>query len=124
LTGERTFAYTGVYMDTAYKEKIRAFYQRHRRMPSFAETAHITGLRSKASVAKLVRRLAASDFIRKDAAGKLIPHSGFGEIRVLGLVEAGFPSPAEEDLVDTMTLDEYLVENREARICCRSRETQ
>ncbi|HEY4515086.1 MAG TPA: S24 family peptidase [Candidatus Paceibacterota bacterium] len=35
-------------------------------------------------------------------------------IRVLGLVEAGFPSAAEEQDLDTTTLDDYLIENREA----------
>jgi repressor LexA len=29
-------------------------------------------------------------------------------------VEAGFPSPAEEELLDTMSLDEYLISNKEA----------
>jgi len=29
-------------------------------------------------------------------------------------VEAGFPSPAEEELNDTISLDEYLIKNKEA----------
>lgn len=33
---------------------------------------------------------------------------------IRGIVAAGFPTSAEEELVDTMTLDEYLIENREA----------
>lgn len=33
---------------------------------------------------------------------------------VIGTVEAGFPSPAEEELVDTLSLDELLIRNREA----------
>jgi repressor LexA len=33
---------------------------------------------------------------------------------VLGLVEAGFPSPAEEDRGDGMSLDEYLIPRRDA----------
>jgi len=32
---------------------------------------------------------------------------------VLGTVEAGFPSPAEEELGDTMNLDEFLIRNKE-----------
>jgi SOS regulatory protein LexA len=32
----------------------------------------------------------------------------------LGSVEAGFPSPAEEELVDTLSLDDLLIQNREA----------
>jgi hypothetical protein len=35
-----------------------------------------------------------------------------GEVPLLGIVAAGFPSPAEEELLDTMSLDEYLIENR------------
>lgn len=35
-------------------------------------------------------------------------------IRKLGTIEAGFPSPAEEELLDTMTLDEWLIKRREA----------
>ena len=35
-------------------------------------------------------------------------------MRMLGLVEAGFPSPAEEELLDTISFDEYLTPNKEA----------
>jgi len=35
-------------------------------------------------------------------------------LRVLGAVEAGFPSPAEEELGDTIDLDEFLIKNKEA----------
>lgn len=35
-------------------------------------------------------------------------------IKMLGLVEAGFPTSASEELIDTMSLDEYLVPNKEA----------
>ena len=34
-----------------------------------------------------------------------------GSIRLLGSIEAGFPSPAEEELIDTLSLDEFLVDN-------------
>ncbi len=37
-----------------------------------------------------------------------------GGLAVSGRVHAGFPSPAEEELLDTMSLDEYLIENKEA----------
>ena len=35
-------------------------------------------------------------------------------LRLLGTIEAGWPSPAEEELTDTMRLDEWLIENKEA----------
>lgn len=35
-------------------------------------------------------------------------------LTLLGHVEAGFPTAGEEELLDTMSLDEYLIDNREA----------
>ena len=35
-------------------------------------------------------------------------------LRLLGTIEAGWPSPAEEELSDTLRIDEWLIENREA----------
>lgn len=33
---------------------------------------------------------------------------------MLGTVQAGFPSPAEEELIDTLSLDEFLIKNPQA----------
>jgi repressor LexA len=35
-------------------------------------------------------------------------------LRIAGNVKAGWPTPAEEELSDTMSLDEYLIRNKEA----------
>ncbi len=35
-------------------------------------------------------------------------------LRVLGTIQAGFPSPAEEELIDTLSLDEYLIQRPES----------
>ncbi|MDB5194095.1 MAG: lexA [Parcubacteria group bacterium] len=35
-------------------------------------------------------------------------------LRVLGVIEAGFPTSASEELIDTISLDEYLIGNKEA----------
>jgi len=37
-----------------------------------------------------------------------------GTVKLLGAVQAGFPSPAEEELIDTLSLDEFLIERPEA----------
>jgi len=97
-----------------YQAKIANFYKKNRRMPTYAEIMKITGFKSRNAVFKLLKRLEGRGIIEKDNKGFLIPKRLFGEIRVLGTVEAGFPSPAEEELVDTMTLDEWLIKNKEA----------
>jgi len=69
---------------------------------------------SKNAAYKLVTHLMDGGWIEKDAAGKLLPGPLFHAVPVLGTVTAGFPSPAEEELADTMSLDEYLITNKEA----------
>ncbi len=101
------------------QNKIISFYQRQGRMPTYAELMSIYGFKSKNSVFKMVKKMAEDNFLRKDSHGRLLPGKLFREIRILGLVEAGFPSPAEEELADTMSLDEYLIKNREATFMLR-----
>lgn len=113
LAGEQLFAYTKV-MDEKYKRQLRAFYETKRRMPSYSEIMTLVGFTSRASVWKLVLRLSKEGFVIKDKRGKLAPGNIWGELRILGLVEAGFPSPAEEDRGDSMSLDEYLIPRRDA----------
>ena len=62
----------------------------------------------------MVRQLIAGEWLEKDAAGKLLPGRHFHDLRLLGAVAAGFPSPAEEELADTVSLDELLIRNKEA----------
>lgn len=93
---------------------IRRFQARHGRMPSYAEIAELTGLRSKNAVFKLIARLEGMKVLARDRTGRLIPRSLVNAVKVLGTVEAGFPSPAEEELVDTLSLDDFLIQNREA----------
>jgi len=40
-------------------------------------------------------------------------------IKMIGTVEAGFPSPAEEELVDNISFDDLLIQNREATFLLR-----
>ena len=113
MTGERSFTYT-VSMSTKQYAKIMAFYEQHRRMPTYSEIMRLMAFKSKNSAYKLVNTMAEKGLIEKDSSGRVIPRQLTLPVRVLGTVEAGFPSPAEEELSDTMTLDEYLIEKREA----------
>lgn len=96
-----------------YKEKILAYYKQHRRMPSYAEIMELVGFKSKNAVAKLVSRLIEEGIISKDLKGKLVPVSDSMDIPLLGLVEAGIPSIADSDQLDSISLDNYLVTHRD-----------
>ena len=99
------------------RSRIRAiagFYYQKGRMPSFSETAKLAGFRSKNAAYKLINRLEKQKVLRRDAQGRLIAGSLAAPVRMLGTVEAGFPSPAEEELADNLSLDDLLIQNREA----------
>lgn len=102
-----------------YKKQILNFYRKNKRMPSYTEVMELLSFKSKNSVFKLVNKLVEDNFLDKDEKGKLVPKNLYGELRVLGSIEAGFPSPAEEELADTMSMDEYLIKNKEASYMLR-----
>jgi repressor LexA len=94
--------------------EISDFYKERGRMPGFSEIGKLTGLRSKGAVSKFVAKLIRQNVLGKDDNGRLIPKSLADTVRVLGTVEAGFPSPAEEELADTISLDDLLIKNPKA----------
>jgi repressor LexA len=83
-------------------------------MPSYSEMMKLYGYKSKAAVFFLIQKFINEGVLSKDKQGKLLPKRLYGNISLLGYIEAGFPSPAEEELIDTMSLDEYLIANKEA----------
>lgn len=93
---------------------LKGFYSKHKRLPSVSEAMQLFKLRSRDGAYQALKRLAESGFIQRDSSGKFIPGRLFSEIRRLGTVEAGWPSPAEEELTDTISLDEWLIQNKEA----------
>ena len=99
------------------RSRIRAisgFYYQKGRMPSFSEIATLAGFRSKNAAYKLINQLEKMKVLQRDPKGKLIAGSIAAPVKILGTVEAGFPSPAEEELADNLSLDDLLIQNREA----------
>jgi repressor LexA len=94
--------------------EIRRFFRDNRRMPTFSEIGDLVGMRSKNAVFKLVDKLEALNIVIRDKKGTLLPGTLAQPVKILGIVEAGFPSPAEEELVDTISLDKMLIQNEEA----------
>lgn len=101
-------------MYESYKRNVVGFWERHKRMPGYKEIMQATGLASKNSVYKLINKLVDEGVLQKDKEGRLSPGRTLVGIPLLGLIEAGFPSPAEEELLDVMDFDEYLTPNKES----------
>jgi SOS regulatory protein LexA len=100
--------------ESQYLQQIKKFYFKKKRMPSYGEISLLLGFKSKFSALYWVKKWIKEGVIKKDSAGKLLPGSIFNPLKVLGEVQAGFPSPAEEENVDTISLDDWLIENKES----------
>lgn len=106
--------YVSPRLSEKYTAKLKDFYYRNRRMPSFGELARLMRAKSKYTAQYWVKKWLKEGIIKQDEAGKLLPGKIFYPVKVLGTVQAGFPSPAEEENVDTISLDDWLIENRES----------
>jgi SOS regulatory protein LexA len=83
-------------------------------MPHDCELMALTGLRATHAVCTLVERFVEHVLLAQEATSRLLPGSLLVGLPVLGTVAAGFPSPADEELTDTMSLDAYLIRNKDA----------
>ena len=83
-------------------------------MPHDRELMALTGVRATQTVCTLVERFIEHVLLAQEATSRLLPGSLVTGLPVLGSVAAGFPSPADEELTDTMSLEEYLIRNRDA----------
>lgn len=101
-----------------WEEKIRRlrdFCRREGRLPGYAEMLAMFDFRSKNAVFGLLERLGREGYVRRGVDGKSAATRRLtGSVRLLGAVAAGFPSPAEEELVDILSLDEFLIRRPEA----------
>ncbi len=99
-----------------YQTKLESFYNDNKRMPSYSEMMKIFGFKSKNAVFKVVEKLIDAGLVAKDHLGRLIPSDSFAEnsisVPMLGLVTAGLPATVEEELADTVNLDDLLIKNK------------
>ena len=98
----------------SYKSKIISFYQKNRRMPGYKEIMALVGFKSKNAVYKLINKLVDDEVVDKDSSGRLTPVKVFGDIPLLGLVEAGIPTSVDPNTSESLNIDEYLVGNKES----------
>ena len=98
-------------MENQYQTKLKDFYKKNKRMPTYSEMMKMFNFKSKNAIARIVEKLIDAGIVAKDHLGRLIPSETFGEIPKLGLVKAGIPSDVEE-LQDTVNLDDFLIGNK------------
>jgi len=100
-------------MRNIYQAKLESFYSDNKRMPSYSEMTKLFGFKSKNAVFRVVEKLIEAGLVAKDHLGRLIPSKMFGEIPFPGSVTAGLPATVEEELADTVNLDDMLVGKKE-----------
>ena len=93
------------------EKSIADFFRENRRMPTYSEMIDLLGVRSKSVVNFWVKKLLRGGILEKDAKGFLKPARRAFPLPMVGEITAGFPSPAEEELRDLISLDEYLIGN-------------
>jgi len=96
------------------EQKISAFFREQRRMPTYSEMLDLLGVRSKSVVHYWMEKLRKMGILEKDAGGFLKPSRSTFGLPMVGDVAAGFPSPAEEELRDIISFDEYLITRPES----------
>jgi repressor LexA len=98
--------------DYEYLGELQDYYATHRVMPSYQAIADLLGFKSKNAVAALVARLKLLGFIESAPDKRLKPGRRFFE-RVLAesTVQAGLPTAALSDNSDSLSIDQYLIEN-------------
>lgn len=97
------------------KIKLLEYFQRHQHMPTYDEMVHLFKVKSKGSLHRYMEKFLADGVVEKNSTGKLVPTEKLYGLRVLGTVQAGFPTTAEEDAsANTVSLDRWLIEHPQA----------
>lgn len=102
------------------QRRIAAFFRENRRMPTYAEMMKLLEVRSKNGVHFWVKKLISKGLIEKDRRHLRPVRKGF-PLPLAGDVQAGLPAPAEEDLRDVVSLDEYLITRPDSTFLLRVR---
>lgn len=100
-------------MKHSYIEALKRFRRENKRLPNYKEMMEIFGLKSRSSVFYVVSKLIEQGIVSKDNTGKIIPAS-LDELPLIGVIRAGFAAAADEELKDTIDLDQFLVRKPEA----------
>jgi SOS regulatory protein LexA len=107
---------------------IREFQRKRGYTPSLSDLALAFGVRSKNAIAKVVGALVREGHLEKDPKGRIKivdqeQEAVMSSMRLplFGPIAAGFAAPAEEQAEELVTLDDYLVRDKESTFLLRVR---
>lgn len=101
------------------ERRIAEFSRINRRMPTYSEMMALLGVRSKSVVHFWIKRLVSDGALEKGPRGFLRPLRRSLSLPLVGEIQAGLPSPAEEELRDILSLDDYLITRPESSFILR-----
>ncbi len=93
------------------EQLLTEFFIENKRMPTYEEMKRLFNVASKNTVAFRVKKLIDCGFLIKDHNKLSLAQTG--SVFVLGSVQAGFPTVADEEVeAELMSLDDFLIEKR------------
>lgn len=104
---------------------IREFQRRHGYSPSLSDLAVAFGVKSKNAIAKVVNALVKTKNLEKDPKGRIkildMVEDAVNAMRLplFGPISAGFAAAAEEQAEENITLEDYLVRDRNSTFLLR-----
>ena len=104
---------------------IGEFQRKRGYSPSLSDLAIAFGVRSKNAIAKVVNALTKAGFLQKDPKGRIkileIAEAGVAamSLPLFGPISAGFAAAAEEQAEENITLENYLVRDRNSTFLLR-----
>lgn len=91
-------------------DKVKRFYFKHRRLPTFREMSKLFKFASPNAVAWTVRKWIDRGIVIMEDR-KLAPADQFFALPLLGVIKAGTPTTEQYYETESVSLDEYLVGN-------------
>jgi repressor LexA len=100
--------------------RLRDYLRRNGRAPTLQELCELFDVRSKNTASLMAKGFVKAGVLDRTPGGRLcVPVHKGSPLKLLGSVTAGFPSPAEESLLDTVSLEEFLIERPDATFMLR-----
>ena len=91
--------------------KIKEFFLSQKRMPTHREICRLFGYATTASSQYLIKQLIKNGFLEKDTSGRIVPKTLLVTLPFLGPIKAGYPDQTENQYVDSLSIEQYLVKN-------------